>query len=118
MSEYGMDEKRQHKRNGKQISVRFGEESTPHVGLTFDVSPHGIFLKSSRIYPHQTNVMISMTIPTGQVIQCEGVVRWAKRVPQALARVMPKNGMGIFITNPPQEYLDFISGFDSTQTVS
>jgi hypothetical protein len=116
-----MGEKRLNKRHGKQISVRFGEVSPDHFGLTLDVSQNGMFLKSNRIYPHQTKVVVSMEVAHGRTIQCEGIVQWAKRVPQAMALVVPKNGMGILLTNAPEEYGTFINqtnGRDSPKKLS
>ncbi len=109
MQQLGMGEKRVDKRYGKQISVRFGEVSPDHVGMTLDVSNHGMFLKSNRIYPHQTKIIVSMEVAQGKTIQCEGIVQWAKRLPQVLARVVQKNGMGILLTNAPEEYATFIN---------
>ena len=94
--------------------MRFGETSPDHVGLMLDLSPSGMFLKSSRIYPHQTKIVMSMEIAHGKIIQFEGIVQWAKRVPQALARIMPKNGMGILLTNPPAEYLNFLHAHNAS----
>lgn len=104
--------------------MRFGEvsEASPdHFGLTHDVSHHGMFLKSSRIYPRQTKVVVSIEVAHGKTVQCEGVVQWAKRLPQAMALVVPKNGMGILLTNAPEEYatfIDQINGRDSPKKLS
>ena len=109
MPEHSMNEKRLDKRHRKQISVRFGEESPDHIGLALDVSSTGIFLKSSRIYPQQTKLVVSMKVADGNITQCEGVVQWAKRIHPAIAPVMPKNGMGVLLTNTTEEYIKFIN---------
>ena len=109
-------EKRIHKRYTKQIPVRFGENRPDHIGLTHDVSLKGIFLKSSRIFPHQTKLIIGLDL-NGKAIQCEGVVTWAKRIPPAIARVMLKNGMGVFLTCSPSDYVQFIHGLGPSATL-
>lgn len=112
MSQFYIMEKRIQKRYTRQMPVRFGDNSPEHIGLTHDVSLKGIFLKSSRIYPHQTKLVIGLEFANGKTIQCEGVVKWAKRVPPAIARVMLKNGMGVFLTYSPEDYTKFIQGLD------
>lgn len=103
-----MHEKRLNKRHGREVSVRFGESSTDHIGLARNLSHNGMFIKSSRLYPSQTQIVIKIDGSHGNTIQCEGVVRWAKRVPQALAHLVQQNGMGIALTYSPEEYIEFI----------
>lgn len=110
-------EKRMQKRYPRQMPVRFGEKSPDHIGLTHDISLRGIFLKSSRIFPHPTKLVIGMELANGKTIQCEGIVKWAKRVPPAIARVMLKNGMGVFLTYSPEDYSKFIRSFDTSTAI-
>ncbi|MBI3598762.1 MAG: hypothetical protein HY201_04880, partial [Nitrospirae bacterium] len=65
-------QKRVDKRYTKQMPVRFGDNSMLHIGLTHDVSLKGIFLKSSRIYPPQTKLVIELEHAVGKKIRCEG----------------------------------------------
>ena len=45
-----------------------------------------------------------LTLPDETVIECHGVVQWAKKVPPALSRLVKKNGMGIAFLEIPLPY--------------
>lgn len=98
------------------MSVRFGENDCEHVGLTYDISAQGMLLRSSRIYPPLTHLRVELLLSDQEKIFCEGGVRWAKRVPPALTRLIKKHGMGIFLTHTPIEYQQFVSQLARTQT--
>ncbi|MEK7747933.1 MAG: PilZ domain-containing protein [Nitrospirota bacterium] len=108
-----MDGKRAKKRFRKEIAVRFGTTLPDHLGLIHDISTQGIFIKASRIFQQQTRLVIEIKESTSEGIKCEGVVKWAKRVPLALATLVQKNGMGILLTNNSQEYTDLITRIES-----
>lgn len=106
-------EKREKKRFLKRLFVRFGKEAMDHCGFTHDLSFKGIFITSSFSFPPGTRLMLDITLPDDRVIRLFGSVRWAKRTPPALSRVIRKHGMGIDLLEVPGEYVGLIEGFRS-----
>ena len=96
-----MAEKRYEKRKKKRLSVRFGLNGEKHIGYTGDVSSEGLFLESKAVYKPGTVLDIEMTTSNGSLIHVVGKVRWAKKAPPNLSRVM-KSGMGILV----QEFIE------------
>lgn len=87
--------------------VQFGLEKPDHVGFTVDVTSLGIFIKSSFVFTPGSRLKIELTLPDETVIQCSGVVVWAKRVPPALGRLV-KHGMGIHLLQATEKYVAFV----------
>ncbi|MBI3621207.1 MAG: PilZ domain-containing protein [Nitrospirae bacterium] len=102
-------EKRPAKRELKRLFVRFGMELPTYVGYTTDISATGLFIKSSTIFPPQTVLKIALTLPDERVVFLSGVVMWSKRVPPQLARLVRKNGMGVRLQQPAQNYLELFA---------
>lgn len=84
--------------------VRFGKEKPDHIGFTQDISATGIFIKSNFSFPPPTQLKVELTLPDETVIQCDGVVQWAKKVPPALSRLVKKDGMGVAFLSIPLQY--------------
>jgi hypothetical protein len=101
-------EKRRSKRYLKAISVRFGTHECQHIGLTYDLSQSGLLLKSSRIFPPLTKLILELSPSSQGKIYCEGYVQWAKQGPTALVHAIKKLGMGVFLINTPAEYNQII----------
>jgi len=97
-------EKRNRKRFPKRLFVRFGKEKPDHIGFTHDISATGIFIKSNFSFPPPTKLKVELTLPDETIVQCEGVVQWAKKVPPAFSRLVQKNGMGVAFLNIPSQY--------------
>jgi hypothetical protein len=100
-----MAEKRIIKRHRKRLQIKFGVDTPTRVGFTEDFSDGGVFIKTTFIQPPNTLLQIELTTPRGEVVQAEGTVRWAKRVPPNLLR-MVKGGMGVSFTR-------FVAGEDA-----
>lgn len=97
-------EKRTKKRYPKRLFVRFGKEKPDHIGFTQDISAAGIFVKSNFSFPPSTRLKVELTLPDETIIECSGIVQWAKKVPPALSRLVKKNGMGIVFSTVPTSY--------------
>jgi hypothetical protein len=98
-----MPEKRNLFRMKKRLSVRIGTEAPTKVAFTEDLSPNGLFVKTTSPPPPGTRVKIEMTMPDGNIVILEGMSRWRKSVPPQVIHLVNKKGMGIKI-------LKFISG--------
>lgn len=93
-----MAEKRNLNRYKKRLSVRFGADAPNQLAFSEDVSDHGLFIKTGKVYVLGTLLKIELTLPDDDCVFLEGVVRWSKKVPPQLISKVPKAGLGIEIT--------------------
>ena len=92
-----MVEKRNLNRYKKRLSVRFGTDETSQLAFSEDVSDHGLFIKTGKVYPYGTILKIELTLPGDDHVFFEGMVRWSKKVPPQLISKVNKAGLGIKI---------------------
>ncbi|MBI3399198.1 MAG: PilZ domain-containing protein [Deltaproteobacteria bacterium] len=95
-----MPEKRNITRHRKRLQLRYGTESESPVTMAFteDISEDGLFIRTTRIYPLNTNLNIELFTKDGNgVVNIQGVVRWVKAVPSTLIHGAKKGGMGVKI---------------------
>jgi hypothetical protein len=85
-------------RKKKRLTVRFGREAAEKLGFTEDISRTGIFLKTAQILQPGSPIKIELEVGRDEVVQLEGTVVWAKKVPPELIRLVKKSGMGVRIT--------------------
>ncbi len=85
--------------------VRYGT-SRPLEYMSFiaDLSDTGLYLKTNRVYKPGTHIYMTIEVYEDSY-DCEGTVRWAKRVPPGLER-LTRCGMGIKFIKVPQGLLD------------
>ncbi len=103
-----MPEKRIKNRVTKRLSVKFGCNTLEHSGITSNLSPTGIFIRTNSGLAPGTVVDIELTIPDGRIIKLMGTVMWTKRVHPKLAE-FSRNGMGIMLKNIPEEYTRLVT---------
>jgi Tfp pilus assembly protein PilZ len=102
-------DKRDIRRIKQRITVYFGLEDVSRVAFSEDISTSGMFIRTPNVIPINSTIKIQFTLPDTSVVQLEGRVTWAKKVPQNLFHLVKKSGMGI-------RFLRFFSGeeaFDS-----
>ncbi len=97
-------EKRTTDRLTKRLFVRFGVNSANNIGFTGNISGTGVFIKSIKVFPSGTYLVIEVTLPDEQIMRMRGRVVWAKRVPANLMRFVKKSGMGVFLDEIPDNY--------------
>jgi Tfp pilus assembly protein PilZ len=93
------------KRVHYRVIVRYGT-TRPLEFRSFiaNISDAGVYLRTNRVFKPGT--LLLMTIETkDDAIECEGFVRWAKKVPPGLERIT-RCGMGIKFTKVPVELLE------------
>lgn len=105
--------KRKHKRIVKRLLVKFGISDTNTVGFTSDVSPVGMFIRTSQGLPPETHINISLEIPSGEVIPLKGIVKRVTKYSSHLGGVM-KNGMGVELKEYSEIYLRFLRVYYDT----
>jgi len=91
----------------KRLFVRFGKGVPENIGFTGDVSPTGIFIKTNAVFEPGALLSIELTLPNDRVVNLNGRVMWAKRVPPNLMRFIKKSGMGIRLDQVPDDYHQF-----------
>jgi Tfp pilus assembly protein PilZ len=69
-----------------------------------DLSDTGLYLSTNRVFNPGTHVYMTIEV-YDESFDCEGTVKWAKRVPPGLERIT-RCGMGIEFTTVPQRLLD------------
>lgn len=102
-------------RHRKRIQLKYGLEEANRLGFTEDVSDEGFFIKTGRVERPGTLMVFELTMPDNFVVQLEGRVRWAKKVPTKLIHRI-KGGMGIRITSfrcGESEYRSFCNDLSS-----
>lgn len=107
-----MGDRRSHQRRARRFMARFGVEAPTNLGFTLDLSSTGLFIKTTMVVPIGSKVTIVLTLQDDSSLNLIGTVIWNKRVPAGLDRVMPKNGIGVLLIDPPEVYLKFISSLD------
>lgn len=98
-----MADKRIINRLKKRLAVRFGTDEPSRLAFTEDISASGLFLKTTNIFRPGTLIRIVMELEGGAVVELEGRVVWAKKVPPQMIHLVRKSGMGVRIVR-------FISG--------
>lgn len=93
-----MAENRYEKRHRKRMTIKFGIEAPCRTAFTEDISLQGIFIKTGFICPPGSRLKIDLTLPDGTEVRLTGVVKWAKKVPPNMIRLVRKCGMGVRIT--------------------
>ena len=99
-------EKRTKDRVTKRLLVKYGTDDCNREGITGNICPRGIFLRSSSGYIPQTRIRVKMTLPDGQEIDLEGKVVWTKKAPTWVSQ-QAKSGMGIEINPMGQGFVTF-----------
>jgi uncharacterized protein (TIGR02266 family) len=102
-------EKRSKNRIGKRLIVKFGTEKPDRLGFTEDVSPTGLFIKTSAVSQPGTLLRVELTLPDNRTIRVAGEVMWAKQVPHNLLRFTKKSGMGLRLTQAGDDYKRFLA---------
>jgi len=111
-----MTEKRIIRRLRKRLTVRFGLDGANRVAFSEDVSTTGMFIKTANVCPPNSRIRIEFTVDD-TLIQVDGRVMWAKKVPQNLFHLAKKSGMGVRFLRfqaGEEHFLRFLEGYDQT----
>lgn len=103
-------EKRDRSRQEKRLFVKFGKVSPEKIGFTGDLSLQGIFIKTNSVFNPGTSLKIELTLPDSKILQLQGKVMWAKKVPPNLHRFTKKSGMGVLVQQSPPEFSEYLGG--------
>ncbi len=106
-------EKREKKRHHQRLFIRFGLNSRDHIGVVFDLSALGLFVRSSTVFPLRTQLDIELKLPDDRAIICAGKIVWVKRLFPETDHINNKQGMGIKLFEAPASYQTFVEGLHS-----
>jgi uncharacterized protein (TIGR02266 family) len=79
-----------------QAAITIGSDSNFYNGFSSDISDGGIFVATVDQPPIGTEVDLSFSLPSGQRIECKGVVRWVREVNDKIPDAFP--GIGVQFT--------------------
>lgn len=85
--------KRQSPRVRMQAQVDFESDDNFFNGFSANISDGGVFVATVNLLALGTNVDIGFSLPTGERIECKGVVRWVREIDDKQPEIFP--GMGI-----------------------
>lgn len=98
MAGWDVDEKRITKRHRKRLALKYGIDTPSRVAFTEDLSRQGMCIKTAMVFPPGSRISIDLTLPDGNLVQMQGVVVWAKKVPPNMIQLIKKCGMGVKFT--------------------
>ncbi len=114
-----MAEKRVMRRIRRRLSLRFGIDAPVRLAFTEDVTDHGMFIKTTNLYPPGARIVIELTLPDETRIKLNGMVRWSKKVPPNMIHLMRKVGFGVKILgfqSGEAEFRNFLEGAQAPVT--
>jgi hypothetical protein len=96
--------KRRHKRIIKRLATEFSSEALSFRGTSSNLSESGLFLRTIKPLPADTELEVSILLPDDSVAQLKGTVRWSLKSPSTW-----RSGMGIEISETDRIYVDFLN---------
>lgn len=85
--------KRQSPRVRMQAQVDFESDDNFFNGFSANISDGGLFIATVNVLPLGTQVDVGFSLPTGERIECKGVVRWVREIDDKQPEIFP--GMGV-----------------------
>ena len=101
-----MADKRIIRRFKKRIPLRFGSDEPSRLAFTEDISVDGLFIKTTNVSRPGSLIRVVMELEGGAVVELDGRVMWAKKVPPQMIHLVRKSGMGVRIVR-------FVSGAEA-----
>jgi len=103
------DPRRSVQRFSIDTEIGFQSESNFYTGFTEDISEGGLFLATFDCRPVGSQLYINFTLPNGELVSAEGIVRWIREYNQATPDTTP--GMGVQFTSLAEEHRAAINRF-------
>lgn len=91
----------------RRLNASFEVGGNRRQAIAMEFSPQGFFLQSQNLLPIHTGVKVFLQLKPEQEIQVDGKVASARNQ-NPLASGVSKGGMGVKITNAPEEYFHFL----------
>lgn len=97
--------RRRHKRIIKRLDTEFSSGGSSFRGTSSNFSESGLFLRTQKPLPADTQVDVSIQLPDDNVSRIKGTVRWSLKSAMKHA----KSGMGIEISEYDRHYVNFLN---------
>ncbi len=101
------------KRLRRRLSLRFGVDAPVRLAFTEDVTAHGMFIKTTNLYPPGTRIAIELILPDEKRVKLMGMIRWSKKVPPRMIHLVKKAGIGVKIIkfeSGEEDFRQFLEG--------
>jgi Tfp pilus assembly protein PilZ len=100
-------DKRKDDRIIKRLEVKF-QTNGERTSITSNLSEKGLFIRTKKVLEPGSTVNLKLDLPNNSSIYLTGkVIRSVRSVTGLLGQA--KSGMGISLTNPPDNYITYIS---------
>jgi uncharacterized protein (TIGR02266 family) len=90
------DARRSVQRFSINTEIGFQSDSNFYTGFTEDVSQGGLFIATYDCRPIGARLCVNFTLPDGELVSTEGIVRWVREYNRATPNTSP--GMGVQFT--------------------
>jgi len=101
-------ERRFSTRKRRRYLIEWQGEASLCTGFTHDVSPTGIFVRSTFIAKIGAILTMQLLLPGGGKLRLRGIVVRSHRIPQQLRGVVP-SGFGVRLKEAPEEYFRLLA---------
>jgi hypothetical protein len=95
-------------RRKRRYPVEWQKDDYVCTGFTQDISPTGIFVRSTYIPEFGLTVSLKLLLPEGQKLRVRGTVVRSYCVPANLRRFIP-SGFGVRLNEAPEEYFQLLA---------
>ena len=103
-----MAERRFSTRKRRRYLIEWQSDDSLCTGFTHDISPTGVFIRSTYIAKIGAILTMQLLIPGGGKLRLRGIVVRSQRVPQNLRGVVP-SGFGVRLNEAPEEYFQLLA---------
>jgi len=101
-------ERRFSTRKRRRYLIEWQSDDSLCTGFTHDISPTGVFIRSTYIAKIGAILTMQLLIPGGGKLRLRGIVVRSQRVPQNLRGVVP-SGFGVRLNEAPEEYFQLLA---------
>ncbi|HEX9302979.1 MAG TPA: PilZ domain-containing protein [Thermoanaerobaculia bacterium] len=103
-----MAEERFSTRKRRRYLIEWQSDDSLCTGFTHDISPTGIFVRSTYIEKIGAILTMQLLLPEGGKLRIRGIVVRSHRIPQHLRGVVP-SGFGVRLKEAPEEYFRLLA---------
>jgi hypothetical protein len=103
-----MAQKRFSTRRKRRYLVEWMVEDSLCTGFTQDISPTGVFVRSTYIPNVGAILTMQLLLPGGEKLRLRGSVVRTHRLPQHMRAVLP-SGFAIRLSEAPEEYFQLLA---------
>jgi hypothetical protein len=103
-----LTKKRFSTRKRRRYLIEWQTDDSLCTGFTHDISPTGIFVRSTYIAKIGAILTMHLLLPEGGKLRLRGIVVRSHRIPQHLRGVVP-SGFGVRLKDAPEEYFQLLA---------